>query len=112
TNNIGHFGGTVGSYAGNYRLALFAMAPYIREDPFDIELDPTAMPRQKGYVKGESAHYYNYGDRPLRVGNKVFTGSTHMPSPTKATFWANSNSILGNAKWAHNVIINTFRRSR
>ncbi len=107
TNNIGHFGGTVGSYAGNYRLALFAMAPYIREDPFDIELDPSVMPRQKGYVKGESAHYYNYGDRPLRVGNKVFTGSTHMPSPTKATFWANSNSILGNAKWAHNVIVNT-----
>jgi nitrate reductase alpha subunit len=107
TANIGKFGGTVGSYAGNYRLAHFAMAPYISENPFDIELDPQKMPRIKGYVRTESAHYYNYDDRPLRVGNKLFTGKTHMPSPTKVAMWANSNSILGNAKWAHNVIVNT-----
>jgi len=108
TNNIGHFGGTVGSYAGNYRLALFpGIGQYFAEDPFDIELDPTKMARTKAYWLGESAHYFDYDDRPLRVGNKLFTGKTHMPTPTKACFWANSNSILGNAKWAHNVIVNT-----
>ncbi len=107
TNNIGHFGGTVGSYAGNYRLGFFAMGPYIKEDPFDIELDPAKPSKQHGYTRAESAHYYNYDDRPLRVGNKLFTGETHMPSPTKALFWANSNSLLGNIKWAHNVIVNT-----
>jgi nitrate reductase alpha subunit len=107
TNNIGHFGGTVGSYAGNYRLALIAVAPYINEDPFDIELDPARTARLRAYWKGESAHYFDYDDRPLRVGNKLFTGKTHMPTPTKACLWANTNSILGNAKWAHNVIVNT-----
>lgn len=107
TNNIGHFGGTVGSYAGNYRLGFFAMAPYIKEDPFNIELDATKPPKQHGYTWAESAHYYNYDDRPLRVGNKIFTGKTHMPTPTKTLFWANSNSLLGNIKWAHNVVVNT-----
>nr|WCF43305.1 nitrite oxidoreductase subunit A [Candidatus Nitrotheca patiens] len=108
TNNIGHFGGTVGSYAGNYRLAFFSgFGQYGTEDPFDIELDPSRPARTRKTYKAESAHYYNYGDRPLRVGNKVFTGRTHMPTPTKAVLWANSNSILGNAKWAYNVIVNT-----
>jgi len=111
TNNIGHFGGTVGSYAGNYRLAMFSGIPqYIYEDPLDIELDPAKPARTHPHFKGESAHYYNYGDRPLRVGNKLFTGETHMPSPTKATFWSNTNSILGNAKGAHQVIVNTLPR--
>lgn len=108
TNNVGHFGGTVGSYAGNYRLSLFSgIAQWTGENPFDIELDPSKPANTKSYYKGESAHYYNYGDRPLRVGNKMFTGKTHMPTPTKSVILANSNSILGNAKWAYNVIMNT-----
>ncbi len=110
TNNIGHFGGTVGSYAGNYRLAYFAVAPWIKEDPFEPQLDPAGKVAQHGYTHSESAHYYNYDDRPLRVGNKLFTGSTHMPTPTKTLFWANSNSLLGNIKWAHNVVVNTLPR--
>lgn len=108
TNNIGHFGGTVGSYAGNYRLALMSgIGQYITENPFDIELDPAKPAKVRAYWEGESAHYFNYDDRPLRVGNKQFTGKTHMPTPTKAALWSNTNSILGNAKWAHNVIVNT-----
>jgi nitrate reductase alpha subunit len=108
TNNIGHFGGTVGSYAGNYRLALMTgIGQYVTEDPFDIEMDPEKPAKVKAYWKGESAHFFDYDDRPLRVGNKQFTGKTHMPTPTKAALWANTNSILGNAKWAHNVIVNT-----
>jgi nitrate reductase alpha subunit len=108
TDNIGHLGGNVGSYAGNYRGSVFNGIPqFVLEDPFDLELDPAKPARLKGYAKSESAHYYNYGDRPLRVGNKNFTGKSHMPTPTKLMHFGNSNSLLGNAKWHHDVIANT-----
>ena len=108
TGNEGRAGGEVGSYAGNYRAEIFSGLPqWLIEDPFNVQLDPTKPATTKAYYKGESAHFYNYGDRPLRVGNKLFTGSTHMPTPTKTAWWMNSNSILGNAKWAHDVIVNT-----
>ncbi|MBI4519061.1 MAG: molybdopterin-dependent oxidoreductase [Deltaproteobacteria bacterium] len=108
TKNIGGFGGNVGSYAGNYRVALFNGSPqYINEDPFNIELDPDKPAKVKAYWKPESAHYFNYGDRPLRLGNKLFTGKTHTPSPTKAVWVANSNSLLGNAKWHFDLMFNT-----
>lgn len=108
TANIGRKGGNVGSFAGNYRAALFNGLPqYIAENPFDIELDPARPARPRLYWRGESAHYYDAGDRPLRVGNKLFTGKTHTPAPTKAVLWSNSNSILGNAKGAYDVIANT-----
>jgi nitrate reductase alpha subunit len=108
TNNVGHYGGTVGSYAGNYRLATFSGIPqWIYEDPFDITLDPASKAKVNKRLKAESAHYYNYGDRPLKVGNKMFTGKTHMPTPTKSMQFANSNSLLGNAKGAHDVFVNT-----
>lgn len=108
TNNVGHYGGTVGSYAGNYRLGIFSgIGQWINEDPFAIEVDPEATATTKKRWKGESAHYYNYGDRPLKLGSKMFTGVSHMPTPTKAMYFANSNSLLGNAKGAHDVIVNT-----
>lgn len=108
TNNIGHYGGTVGSYAGNYRLGIFSgIGQWINEDPFDITLDAGSPAVTSKRWQGESAHYYNYGDRPLKVGNKMFTGGSHMPTPSKAMYFANSNSLLGNAKGAHDVIVNT-----
>jgi nitrate reductase alpha subunit len=108
TNNVGHYGGTVGSYAGNYRLPTFSgIAQWLYEDPFDITLDPDEPAKQNKRIKSESAHYYNYGDRPLKIGNKMFTGKTHMPTPTKTMQFANSNSLLGNAKGAHDVMVNT-----
>ncbi len=108
TSNVGRYGGTVGSYAGNYRLPTFSGIPqWIYEDPFDITLDPEAMAKQNKRLKSESAHYFNYGDRPLKLGNKMFTGTTHMPTPTKTMHFANSNSLLGNAKGAHDVFVNT-----
>ncbi|MBM4414780.1 MAG: molybdopterin oxidoreductase [Chloroflexi bacterium] len=108
TDNIGHIGGNAGSYAGNYRGSVFNGIPqYTLEDPFDIELDPARPARTKLYYKTESAHYYNYSDRPLRVGNKNFTGKSHMPTPTKLVHFGNSNSLLGNAKWHHDVVHNT-----
>jgi nitrate reductase alpha subunit len=108
TRNIGYAGGNVGSFAGNYRAAFFNGLPqYILENPFDIELDPAKPARIGKYYKGESAHYFNYGERPLRVGNTLFTGKTHMPTPTKSLWFCNGNSILGNLKWHYDAVVNT-----
>jgi nitrate reductase alpha subunit len=108
TRNVGFPGGNVGSYAGNYRTALFGGMPsYVMEDPFEPQLDPKAPAKSRKYLKYESLHYYNYGDRPLRVGNKLFTGAGHVPTPTKAMWLNNSNSVIGNVKWHYDVVVNT-----
>lgn len=107
TGNVGKIAGNVGSYAGNYRVSLFNGVPqYINENPFDIELDPGKSARPRQYWKAESAHYYNHEDHPLRVGNRLLTGDTHMPAPTKSMWFANANSILGNVKWHYNTVVN------
>jgi nitrate reductase alpha subunit len=111
TGNVGRVGGNVGSYAGNYRTALFNGSPqYINENPFDIELDPARPARPRQYWRAESAHFYNHEDHPLRVGNRLLTGSTHMPAPTKVMWFANANSILGNVKWHYNTVVNALPR--
>lgn len=107
TGNLGRISGNVGSYAGNYRVALFNGIPqYINENPFDLELDPEKPARVRQYWRPESAHYYNHEDHPLRVGKRLLTGRSHMPAPTKAMWFANANSILGNVKWHYNTVIN------
>ncbi|MEK7406691.1 MAG: molybdopterin-dependent oxidoreductase, partial [Acidobacteriota bacterium] len=111
TGNVGRLGGNVGSYAGNYRVALFNGAPqYINENPFDIELDPARPARPRQYWRPESAHYYNHEDHPLRVGTRLLTGSTHIPVPTKSMWFSNANSILGNVKWHYNTVVNVLPR--
>ncbi|MBE7519270.1 MAG: molybdopterin-dependent oxidoreductase [Thermoflexaceae bacterium] len=108
TDNIGHMGGSTGSFAGNYRGSVFNGIPqWVLENPFDQEMNPENPTRTRLFYKAESAHYFNYGDRPLRIGNKQFTGATHMPTPTKLMHFGNSNSLLGNAKWHHDVVHNT-----
>jgi nitrate reductase alpha subunit len=108
TRNIGTHGGNIGSFAGNYRAAYFdGIGQYIKEDPFNIELDETEPAKLKGYFKYESAHYYNHFDKPLRVGNKLFTGQSHMPTPTKSLMFCNANSILGNLKGHYQAVVNT-----
>ena len=111
TGNVGKVGGNVGSYAGNYRVSLFNGAPqYINEDPFNLELDPARPAQPRQYWTAESAHYYNHEDHPLRVGNRLLTGKTHMPAPTKSMWFANANSILGNVKWHYNTVVNVLPR--
>jgi nitrate reductase alpha subunit len=111
TGNIGRVGGNIGSYAGNYRIALFNGLPqYMNENPFDIELDPAKPARVRQCWRPESAHYYNHEDHPLKVGKKMFTGHGHMPTPTKSLWFANANSILGNVKWHYNVVNNVLPR--
>jgi nitrate reductase alpha subunit len=108
TDNIGHIGGNVGSYAGNYRGSLFQAVPqWITEDPFNITGDLTKPAKVKRYYKAESAHYWNYGERPLRAGDNQLTGKSHMPTPSKFIWFGNSNSLLGNAKWSFDVVHNT-----
>lgn len=108
TRNIGFPGGNVGSYAGNYRAALFGGLPVFSvEDPFQVQGDPKGPVATKKYLHYESLHYYNYGDRPLRQGNTLFTGKGHLPTPTKAMWLNNSNSVIGNVKWHYDVVNNT-----
>ena len=111
SKNIGHIGGNVGSYAGNYRASFFSgMGQYVAENPFDIESDPSKPARQKKYFRGESVHYFNHGDNILRYGDAVLTGQTHMPTPTKSIHVSNSNSLIGNAKGHYETVVNTLRR--
>lgn len=108
TRNIGFPGGNVGSYAGNYRAALIGGEPtFAVEDPFNIQLNKGGKANVKKYVHYESLHYFNYGDRPLKVGNKNFTGEGHTPAPSKAMWLNNSNSVIGNIKWHYDVVNNT-----
>lgn len=108
TRNIGFAGGNVGSYAGNYRAALLGGEPvFALEDPFNLNLQKGGKASVKKYLHYESLHYFNYGDRPLRVGNKLFTGAGHTPTPTKMMWLNNSNSVIGNIKWHYDVVNNT-----
>jgi nitrate reductase alpha subunit len=111
TRNVGFVGGNVGSYAGNYRTAYFNGLPqYIFENPFDVELDPAQPARPKSHVKYESVHYWNHGDHILHMGKERVTGKGHIPTPTKAIWVSNSNSLIGNAKGHYETVINTMAR--
>lgn len=108
TRNVGFPGGNVGSYAGNYRTALIGGEPYYSsENPFHPQLEKGGEVKLSKHLHYESLHYFNYGDRPLRVGNKNFTGKGHTPTPTKAMWLNNSNSVIGNVKWHFDVVNNT-----
>ncbi len=108
TRNVGFPGGNVGSYAGNYRAALFnGVGSYAAEDPFQLRTRPWHSVKSKKYTKYESLHYFNYGDRPLRYGKSLLTGQGHVPTPTKAMWLNNSNSVIGNIKWHYDVVHNT-----
>jgi nitrate reductase alpha subunit len=121
TGNIGKPGAGCHGWAGNYKAALFqgskltgpGFKGWVMEDPFELNLDPKAHGRDvhaHAYTKDEEPAYWNHGDRPLIVntpkeGRKVFTGKSHMPSPTKAIFTTNVN-LINNAKWAYGMIKN------
>lgn len=121
TGNIGKPGAGCYAWAGNYKSALFQEMPWsgpgingwFYEDPFAQNLDPNASPKAITYVKhakGEEPAYWNHGDVPLVVdtpkyGRKVFTGTTHMPTPTKILWFTNVN-LLNNAKHAYDMLFN------
>ena len=121
TGNIGKPGAGCYTWAGNYKAALFQGSPqtgpgfkgWVAEDPFEPNLDPQATGKDiptHAYTKDEEPAYWNHSERPLIVetpkyGRKVFTGQTHMPTPTKVMFFTNVN-LLNNAKHHYEMIKN------
>jgi nitrate reductase alpha subunit len=121
TGNVGKPGAGCYAWAGNYKSALFQETEWsgpgfngwIYEDPFAQNLDEGAAPKEISvfkHAKGEEPAYWNHGDVPLVVdtpkyGRKVFTGETHMPTPTKVLWFTNVN-LLNNAKHAYDMLFN------
>ena len=121
TGNIGIPGSGAHTWAGNYKSALFqgsaetgpGFKGWVAEDPFQMNLDEKAHGKEihaHAYTKDEEPAYWNHGDRPLIVetpkhGRKVFTGKTHMPTPTKVMFFSNVN-LINNAKHAYDMLKN------
>jgi len=121
TGNVGILGGGCHTWAGNYKAGLFQGAKWsgpgfkgwVAEDPFAPTLDPDADGRSvrvRACAYDEEVAYWAHGDKPLVVdtpkyGRRVFTGRTHMPTPTKLIWYTNVN-LLNNAKWAYELIRN------
>lgn len=120
--SIGFRGSGAHTWAGNYKAALFQASPWsgpgfkgwIAEDPFHQLLDESrTMPKDRvhAYFQEEEVGYWAHGDRPLIIdtpsyGRKVFTGKSHLPTPTKV-YWVTNVNILNNAKWAYELMKNT-----
>ncbi|HNO80088.1 MAG TPA: molybdopterin-dependent oxidoreductase [Phycisphaerae bacterium] len=121
TGQIGKKGTGVHGWAGNYKAALFqgskitgpGFKGWVAEDPFAPNLDQGAHGKDvkvRPCCKGEEPAYWNHGDRPLivetpKAGRKVFTGATHMPTPTKTLHFNNVN-LFNNAKHAYDMFKN------
>lgn len=121
TGNIGIPGAGSHGWAGNYKAALFqgstwsgpGFKGWVAEDPFHPNLDPAADGKEivaHAFSRDEEPAYWNHGDKMLAVetpkfGRKVFTGQTHMPTPTKAMIFTNVN-LINNAKHAYDMIKN------
>ncbi len=121
TGNIGQPGAGCYTWAGNYKGAVFQGAPgvgpgagvYRFEDPFNPVLSPEAKLGPENIrvtTHGDEPGWWGFGDRPLivdtpKAGRKVFTGKSHMPSPTKA-MWYNNANLLNQAKWHYELIKN------
>ena len=125
TGNIGKHGAGVYTWAGNYKGALFQASPwsgpgvgsYTHEDPFNPVLDDkTRITREhlRHLSDVEDPSYWANGERILAMdtpeGRKVFTGKSHMPSPTKA-IWYNNANWLNQAKWVYNLIVNVLPKT-
>jgi len=125
TGNIGKHGAGVFTWAGNYKGALLQASPwsgpgfgaYTAEDPFNPVLDENTRithehTRHTNDVEDPS--YWACGEKILAIdtpdGRKVFTGQTHMPTPTKA-LWYNNANFLNQAKWIYHLIVNVLPKT-
>ncbi|MBX3238131.1 MAG: molybdopterin-dependent oxidoreductase, partial [Nitrospiraceae bacterium] len=121
TGNIGKFGTGCHTWSGNYKVGIWNATPwsgagcsvYLGEDPWGLNLSPEAHGKEvhyKKYYYGEEPGFWNHGDTALIVntpkyGRKVFTGKTHMPSPSKLRWVVNVN-ILNNSKHHYDMVKN------
>ena len=122
TGNVGKFGDRAtylgrqlqGGHAGRRRPGPAQGWPCIRgKIPSTSRSDPNAHGKEiktKSYYYGEEVGYWNHGDTALIVstpkyGRKVFTGKTHMPTPSKFRWVVNVN-VLNNAKHHYDMVRN------
>jgi nitrate reductase alpha subunit len=124
TGNFGKHGAGVFTWAGNYKGSLFqgsqwsgpGFSVYTQEDPFQPVLDesaPITEERMRHCTTGEEPSYWACGEKVLAIdtpkGRKVFTGKTHVPTPTKA-LWYNNANFINQSKWVYNVIVHNLPR--
>jgi nitrate reductase alpha subunit len=96
TGNLGKFGAGPGTWAGNYKVnSMDGVSAYVAEDPFNA--NEPAAPKIKKYYTEENPVFWVNG------GPTWATGKTHMPTPTKMMWTANTN-MLNNAPWLYKVI--------
>jgi nitrate reductase alpha subunit len=121
TGNIGINGAGAHTWAGNYKGALLQASPwsgpgvgsYTAEDPFNPVLDESARithANLRHLSDTEDPSYWACGERTLAMKlpngqERCFTGSTHVPTPTKV-IWYNNANFLNQAKWVYNIIVN------
>jgi nitrate reductase alpha subunit len=120
TGNIGKHGAGVFTWAGNYKGALMqasawsgpGVGSYVNEDPFKPVLDDKLRithEHLRDLHDAEDPSYWACGEKVLALntpeGRKLFTGQTHLPTPTKA-IWYNNANFLNQAKWIYNLIVN------
>jgi len=119
--SIGFPGSGSHTWAGNYKAANFqgsnwsgsGFKGWVAEDPFHPQLaagEPQTKKHVHGYTYDEEVGYWAHGDRSLIVdtpkyGRKVFTGKSHLPTPTKV-IWTTNVNLINNAKWAYELIKN------
>ena len=119
--SIGFPGSGGHTWAGNYKAANFqgsawsgpGFKGWVSEDPFNPLLDadqPMTIDHVGAYARGEEVGYWAHRDRALIVdtpkfGRKVFTGTSHLPTPTKV-IWTTNVNLINNAKWAYELIKN------
>ena len=119
TGNVGKPGANKGQWAGNYKHSVFGVGlyPWVQEDPWnpslDENMDGADVPILPKAI-GEEVCYWNYDERPLvidtpKYGRKVFTGKSHMPTPTKSLWYANVN-LINNAKWHYQMVRKTNKK--
>jgi nitrate reductase / nitrite oxidoreductase, alpha subunit len=95
TGNMGTFGAGPGTWAGNYKTnTMDGVGTYFAEDPFHAN-EPT--PRIKKYYTEEHPIFW------INDGPTWATGKTHMPTPTKMMWTANTN-MLNNGAWLYNTL--------
>jgi nitrate reductase alpha subunit len=121
TGNIGKFGTGCHTWSGNYKAGGWTATPWsgaglavhTGEDPFNLTLDAKAHGKEiktKSYYYGEDVGFWNHGDTALIVntpkyGRKVFTGKTHMPTPSKFR-WVTNVNVLNNSKHHYDMVKN------
>jgi nitrate reductase alpha subunit len=120
TGNIGKHGAGVFTWAGNYKGALLqasswsgpGVGSYTAEDPFNPVLDEgTRITHEhlRHTNDGEDPSYWACGEKLLAIatpqGRKIFTGTSHLATPTKA-LWYNNANFINQAKWVYNLIVN------